>query len=60
MAVIKKPRGKQIRSVSAGSTEILDLEIFGGVRPLDKKFKSKTLPGKAPGARRMREMNTQN
>jgi len=55
MAVIKKPRGKQIRSVSAGSTEILDLEIFSGVRPLDKKFKSKTLPGKAPGARRMRE-----
>jgi small subunit ribosomal protein S4 len=54
MAAIKKPRGKQIRSLSS-ATDITDLETFSGVRPLDKKFKSKTLPGKAPGVRRMRE-----
>ena len=54
MSVITKPRGKQIRSISPAN-EVMDLEIFSGVRPLDKKFKSKTLPGKAPGVRRMRE-----
>lgn len=52
MAEIKKSRGKQIRALSAGS-DIFDLEIFSGVRQLDKKFKSKSLPGKAPGVRRM-------
>ena len=54
MAAIKKPRGKQIRSLSS-ATDITDLESFSGVRPLEKKFKSKTLPGKAPGVLRMRE-----
>ena len=56
MSVIKKARGKQIRALtSSGGDEIPDLEIFSGVKPLDKKFKSKSLPGKAPGVRRMRE-----
>lgn len=55
MAAIKKPRGKQIRSLISSNNEVFDLEIFSGVRPLDKKFKSKSLPGKAPGVKRMRE-----
>ena len=56
MSVIKKARGKQIRALTSSSgDETLDLEIFSGVKPLDKKFKSKSLPGKAPGVRRMRE-----
>ena len=52
---LKKARGKIIRALSPSSSELVDLEIFSGVRPLEKKFKSKSLPGKAPGVRRMRE-----
>ena len=52
---LKKPRGKIIRALSPTGSELVDLESFSGVRPLEKKFKSKSLPGKAPGVRRMRE-----
>lgn len=54
MSAIKAPRGKKIRALSSG-TDLFDLETFSGIRPLENKFKSKSLPGKAPGERRMRE-----
>ena len=53
MSAIKAPRGKKIRALSSG-TDLFDLETFSGIRPLENKFKSKSLPGKAP-ERRMRE-----
>lgn len=55
MSSLKKPRGKSIRALSPTGSDLVDLETFSGVRPLEKKFKSKSLPGKAPGVRRMRE-----
>ena len=54
MSGIKTPRGKKIRALSTG-TDLFDLETFSGVRSLENKFKSKSLPGKGPGERRMRE-----
>lgn len=55
MATLNRARGKRIRGLSPSSSELVDLDTFSGVRPLEKKFKAKSLPGKAPGVRRMRE-----
>ncbi len=54
MAKLNRPKAKLLRAVRPNLDGEHDLELFSGIRPIDKKCKINKLPGKAEG-RRMRQ-----